>query len=246
MLGKYILLLSLAICVKLSSCTSCTKQSSCKCAFNNGSKIDLSSLANNDGTARYKDIPDKNIGGSKYSWNPCYPFTEGTCKSVSACQIEGSGETEQQFPTGTQKSAQFKDDPTLGLVIEYSALHEVTRTTIIQIICDPDKDAEVTVGGESPPQHYHMSIRGRQVCAGSGSGGGGEGLSVGSVLVIILVSLIFVYVGAGIAIQIFVRKASGRESVPNYSFWSTLPGMIKSGVLFTFTCGKRGKQYDQI
>lgn len=39
-----------------------------------------------------------------------------------ACQIVVRGVLEQQFPTGTQDSAAFKDDAILGLVIEYSAL----------------------------------------------------------------------------------------------------------------------------
>jgi hypothetical protein len=44
-----------------------------------------------------------------------------------------------------------------------------------------------------------------------------------------LLCLIPVYLTLGIAIQIFVRKASGKERIPNYSFWVSFPGLVKVG-----------------
>ena len=51
-----------------------------------------------------------------------------------------------------------------------------------------------------------------------------------------LLCLITVYLTLGIAIQIFVRKASGKERIPNYSFWVSFPGLVKVGWLCVLLC----------
>ena len=40
-------------------------------------------------------------------------------------------------------------------------------------------------------------------------------------------SLFFVYLIAGVAFMKFVKKAEGKEVVPNVNFWTALPELIK-------------------
>ena len=42
-----------------------------------------------------------------------------------------------------------------------------------------------------------------------------------------LFSTIFLYLVVGVIIQIFVKKASGKDRLPNYTVWSSIPGLIK-------------------
>ena len=40
-------------------------------------------------------------------------------------------------------------------------------------------------------------------------------------------SVLFVYLVGGVLFNKFQRGATGKELVPNYSFWSELPGLVK-------------------
>lgn len=39
--------------------------------------------------------------------------------------------------------------------------------------------------------------------------------------------LLFVYIVGGVAFQVGVRKSSGKEIIPNYTWWFSLPTLIK-------------------
>ncbi|KAK0072416.1 hypothetical protein PV325_011392 [Microctonus aethiopoides] len=61
------------------------------------------------------------------------------------------------------------------------------------------------------------------------------GLSTGSVLVILLCVFSSLYfIGGAVALKVF-RGAVGLELIPNYDFWSDLPGLVRDGVAFTFS-----------
>ena len=42
-------------------------------------------------------------------------------------------------------------------------------------------------------------------------------------------AVVLVYLAGGLAFQKGVRKASGRDVIPNYSLWTALPGLVKVG-----------------
>eukprot|EP00048_Salpingoeca_helianthica_P006783 m.102585 g.102585 ORF g.102585 m.102585 type:complete len:288 (+) comp14122_c2_seq1:35-898(+) len=68
---------------------------------------------------------------------------------------------------------------------------------------------------------------------GSSSSSSSTSLDVGWILVIVLLCSLFVYFVGGMVFLKYKRQASGREMVPNVEFWSSLPGLIKDGFLFT-------------
>ncbi|KAK6166148.1 hypothetical protein SNE40_022911 [Patella caerulea] len=155
------------------------------------------------------------------------------------------------YSIGTQDSAAFKVDATKGLYIEYVATTDAKRTLNVYLKCDKTEEGKLDVKGENPPASaiYEMTLTSKYACA---SGGGGPtvtvsvSLSTGSIIVIIFFAVLVVYVIAGISFQRFARKASGKEMAPNYGFWSSMPGLVKDGVLFTVKCGKVGSSYDNI
>ncbi|GFS14775.1 cation-dependent mannose-6-phosphate receptor [Elysia marginata] len=92
----------------------------------------------------------------------------------------------------------------------------------------------------------HFELAAEACCpVGGASAGQSEGLSVGSILLIVFVSLVFVYIVAGVAVQVGLKKADGKDRIPHVTFWIAVPGLIKDGIRFTFSCGKR-KQYSDI
>ncbi|XP_071108535.1 cation-dependent mannose-6-phosphate receptor-like [Haliotis cracherodii] len=239
--------LILILCVYfITHCSSedCKLINPCSCKNSKGT-IDLKALGKNDGKAAYPDNPD-GTGQWYYSYNPCNDFSEGSggCDKVAACQTDQVG---SYFSLGDQKSAKFQDDPTNGLQLVYSATTDTSRTSYVTLKCDESTES-FTVEGENPPgsAKYYFTLTSKHCCpqAGPGPGPGpdntgGEGLSGGSIVVIIFFGVAFLYILGGLMFQTFVRKASGREMVPNFGLWSILPGLIRDGFILTFTCGRR-------
>ncbi|XP_064613849.1 uncharacterized protein LOC135477612 isoform X1 [Liolophura sinensis] len=248
----FVLLITTMVSQRKVLADDCTKISACSCKNSQGT-IDLSPLDSGGGDPKFKDIQSSDAGGNSFSWNPCTPFSEGdgTCTNVAACQVQ-PGSPPSYFSTGTQDSATFATDPSSGvLTLQYSATTDVTRTTYVTLTCDQSQDpGQVTATGEDPTiqAEYNMEYTGKYACPTSNppsptpSGGGGGGLSVGSILCIVFFALIIVYVAIGIVVQIFVRKASGKEIIPNVGFWSRLPGLVRDGTLFVVRRGQHPKK----
>lgn len=59
-----------------------------------------------------------------------------------------------------------------------------------------------------------------------------SGLSTGSIMLIIIFVTFAVYLIVGIAINVGIRKMSGIEIVPNWSFWRGCPSLVVDGILF--------------
>ncbi|XP_044578440.1 uncharacterized protein LOC123261032 [Cotesia glomerata] len=62
-----------------------------------------------------------------------------------------------------------------------------------------------------------------------------RGLSTGSILVILLLVFTGIYFASGALALRFLRGAVGLELIPNYEFWSDLPGLVRDGVTFTLS-----------
>nr|XP_039260122.1 cln5-like protein 1 [Styela clava] len=103
------------------------------------------------------------------------------------------------------------------------------------------------VAYSSPRRDWNFQFSGAALCPGS-SGGGGGGLSGGSIFLIIFFVVLFIYFIGGIIFRKITTDAAGSELIPNKEFWSSLPGLIKDGVMFlVYKCkGESGRDYDNI
>ncbi|CAF1188243.1 unnamed protein product [Rotaria sordida] len=98
-----------------------------------------------------------------YSYNPCHPFTQSSCKNVAACQTFASDE-KTAYSLGTQNSLQWKFAPSQ----EYPTLIYKTteRTLHVDLQClssgEPDK---LEVHGQDPKTGlYNMTLSSKCVC----------------------------------------------------------------------------------
>jgi len=98
---------------------------------------------------------------------------------------------------------------------------------------------------EAPTTSYHFAWASQYACPLNYNTGGGK-LSGGSVILIILLCLMVVYVAAGITYNKVRKQATGLELIPNVEFWTSLPGLVKDGVMFIVnkTCRRGG--YSQV
>ncbi|KAK3591981.1 hypothetical protein CHS0354_031488 [Potamilus streckersoni] len=187
-----------------------------------------------------------------FSWNPCTPFSEGSCNNMAVCQKRPFIPMPEYHSLGDQNSAVFASDDTGKLTLSYKAVQEgVSRTSIITLTCEQQTEGILDVAGETQQTKYYMELKSKYACprVGPTPQHGGEEkkgeLSVGSVLCIVFFCLLAVYLAGGIAFQVFVRKESGRRIIPNISFWSKITGFIKDGILFVVR-KVRGSNYTKI
>ncbi|XP_067649953.1 cation-dependent mannose-6-phosphate receptor-like [Haliotis asinina] len=239
-----LLVLSLLCSTILSVCNStelCHKVSSCSCRNSEG-LIDLSPLAKTDNTPAFSDLLDS-PGYYKYSWNPCHPFTEGTCIGVAGCQQDtDSGDFTS---IGKQDSALFINDVTDGLQIQYT---DGAKTLFVTLNCNKTETGKLDVKGENPPRskQYYLTLHSKYACPATEGGGENGPVSIGTIVVIAISGCVIIYIVGGVIFQKFVRKASGAELLPNYNFWYSVFGTIHTGFLFVFRCGRGNRVYSEI
>lgn len=217
----------------------CKKVNSCKCKLDDGKVIDLDPLAKSNGPA-FLDVSDS-AGVDLYSWNPCKPFTEGTCSNAAVCQSHSGA----QYNCGTQDSAQFGYDTSNNVyTVTYSAdtvsKSNELRTTTLYLYCDQGPDMFQPIG-EAVQGTYALIYKGKYACPREDTG-----ISAGTILIIIFFSLVAVYLIGGVLFQIFVRKNSGKNAIPNASFWLDFPALVKDGVFFIARRGKGKGTYNSI
>lgn len=238
---REIVLLSIhLICVRGKTCVT---ESPCKCTFDdNSGTVDLTSIGNTDGSALAQNVAARD--GFMYSFNPCYPFSEGTCTAAAACQIDGRKWV--YFNIGDSSSVAFSYDGS-NVIATYIAPDKV-RKSVVTYICDRSATTpQISVFGETAFTTYGFNVTSRAVCPkGGGTPDPGKvtiiiAVSVGTILTIISFSLLIVYFISGITYQIFFKHNSGKEIVPNSTFWFGLPGLIKDGFCLVFgTMRRRG------
>jgi len=208
-----------------------------------GSSYDLSQLS----TAGILNAPQTGTDGTPYVYNVTVcgnqpmgcnnancagPNTAGICQTWS----DGSG-------SHARCCGRFDGSATVvaltgkrGVVITYdngdacgSCLPAGPRSTILTILCGGSGVwSPVTVTGGAPniPAIIYINGTSGTLCGGSGS------LSGGWIFIIILLCLGFVYLIGGIIFNAAIRKQSGKEMIPNITFWSDMPGLIADGGRF--------------
>ncbi|XP_071108522.1 cation-dependent mannose-6-phosphate receptor-like [Haliotis cracherodii] len=218
----------------------CVGLGPCMCVFDDGSgTADMTTTGNTDGTPKYSDYTAL-YDTYTYSYNPCYPFSQYACTDAAMCQSTYEGESWQ---TGDQSSAVWSFDGT-DIQIYYSATTDTLRESFITVICDPSYDEPfVEIQGSQGDPQYYGRITSKCACPDGCHKTTYEveiSVSGGSILLIIVLVLIFVYLVGGITYNKYRRQATGREVLPNSSFWGALPGLVKDGFGFVIGCFRRG------
>jgi len=183
-----------------------------------------------------------------YFINICTPVLTTNCGSnVGGCQVYTSKKDGKSTSVNIGSSSLVLQDGKSKGVDGYGVTASFTggsggRSFEIDFPCEPNAGAGTpSFSGEAPSLHYNFqwpSIYGCPVNYAppspgpSPSEGGSSGLSGGSILLIILLVLVVVYIVGGILFNRFYRHESGVGLIPNLEFWSTLPGLVKDGVMF--------------
>lgn len=237
-------LLFLSFC---NAITKCDKTSLCSCETEDG-LIDISPLSQSSP----REIVGNPGSTDKFLWNPCVNFDYNTLKGVGAVQMQN----DQLFTEiGTNRDDLVTTFPDLSSGNAIFMMSSTTGTNMAKVMCVCQKEASSAKivfsqqSGYYPPAAiFDFTLTAPHCCPGyrPSPSDSGSGLSVGSIVLIMFVALLSIYLIGGICFQGSIKKANGFERIPNFSLWKKLPGVIKDGIKFTFTCGKRSITYESI
>ncbi|CAG9583161.1 unnamed protein product [Danaus chrysippus] len=223
----------------------CVKKGPCSCEFSNGTGIDLSPTAT--GFAMTQTYELKNDGSqyslSTYYYHPCYDIqlkinttkVIGTCGNpLSICRytrnFDLQNATKDTFKIddgnyefmGSSNITQFGAD---GKSIIY---FNGPSSTVVMLIC-AQTDNRLHIYSLEEPDKIVLAFYSRDACLKQIEE---LGPSLGTTLLIILFSFVALYLALGICTKKFLMGATGIEVIPNLSFWSDLPNLVRDGWAF--------------
>jgi len=260
--------MKLGIFLTLLLCVASTCSADPSCKFSSGKdKYDFKDL----GTIDYKQ---KNFD---YRINLCNPVDcdAPPAKKAAVCQNTGK----DNFSCGTAQSQSIKETEKNKLEFKFAGgtpcknSAKSPRSSVITLECskgtkykvtDSDEDKKnciytftiqseyacaSTSGGGTKTTDDESSSGGDSSSSSSGGGGGGGGLDGGWIFLIVVLCLAVVYVGGGMAWNYKRNELRGTEMIPNRGMWTSLPGLVKDGCIFTVqkvSCGRMCGDYDPL
>jgi 1,2-dihydroxy-3-keto-5-methylthiopentene dioxygenase len=188
-----------------------------------------------------------------YTYQPCSDFTTELCKTATAiCQSNDTAGV--GVNCGTARNATFVYDNSDNYVsLQYENGDKVNgraRKSVVRLVCnDSVTIPQLTALGDFfATDVYEFKLVSKHCCpvpyqlqARYFS------MSIGSLLIILFFSLVFLYFVGGALYMKFARGAKGKEIIPNQRFWSSLPGLIRDGLMLTTqTCRTTNRGYEKL
>ncbi|GFO45589.1 cation-dependent mannose-6-phosphate receptor [Plakobranchus ocellatus] len=202
---------------KLTSCE--YEKDSCGCRSNYG-LISLKQFEKKPLTAIVEE-------GPVFAWSPCKDIT---VLSTTAASIESFPTSLLVLDCGTHEST--KTSVENGNVVFSLEAEDKSRRSKITCICGIGDKYEFL--SEDMEGDYEFQLTSKACCPPK-NGKSSGGLSTGTILVIVFFCAVVIYLIAGIFVQVGLKSAEGKERIPNFNFWTTIPGLIVDGCRFVFT-----------
>jgi len=216
--------------------TNTTTNSSISCIFDvGGTTYDLSPLKTLSSTTPFSLAPANT--SFVYTLSFCTPLTcsdsSGQSTNAASCRVNSGKNEDNGAWTSITADPLSSNFTVRGLQLTYnngsSGCHG-QRRTIVSVLCGSGDGAIIEAHeGIVPPEGgctYYLQFQTKYVCSG--------GFGVGWILIILILSAAILYLIIGAIYNWRVKKATGKELVPNFEFWKNFPGYVKDGFLFTW------------
>jgi len=243
---------SILICSILLFFSYSNAQSTYGCTFANaqtGDQYNFTGLLNSQ-----TDYTLQTTGGKVWI-NVCRNIISTLCGSnnIAACQQWDPNTPAGKATLGLTTTAQFvplvrsTTQGQKGATLRF-ANGTGGRAFELDFQCDPKASiGSPTFELETPKLFYNFAWTTSFACpTNAPPPGTGGGLSGGGIFLILVFCLFAVYVAAGITYNVVRKKATGKEIIPNIEFWSSLPGLVKDGVMFIVNSTCRRGGYAQV
>ncbi|XP_052809870.1 uncharacterized protein LOC128238228 [Mya arenaria] len=226
----------------------------CSCDFSDGSgTLDFTSLGGKNSQPRFKDIQQEGAT-DLFSYSPCGGFEEGRCQNAAVCMTT---EGQQQQIGDNGKAMYGYDDSSDSVVIAYTSKSSVLSISEVTMKCDPNVCVPQFVPqGQRSVGDYRFTLTTvcacPNMCTASGptncnsSSGSAGSIGPGLIVIIAFASIALVYVIMGVTYGRLKNNARGTDLIPNKTFWTSLPGLAKDGVLFIVNKIRGRPLYDAV
>lgn len=258
-------LISLAILLSLSAVASCEDSLKvpvgCQATVSSNKqkkswKYDLSSL--NHDPELSDELFYRDPFGNIFYINPCGSATTACTPPQTVCARAATYTLQGYGILATQRIMKINltdSTPGRGVTVTYGDGYECLgsssrRSAVVHVVCREGVEEYVQeVVTSSDGCSVTMIIKGPAGCGkevpfvpgSDDDDGGGGGIGAGGIILILLIVAAAVYVVGGGVYNYKVREArSFTTIVPNWSFWSSLPLLVKDGVLFIGHGFKKG------
>jgi len=207
----------------------------------------------------------QNVVAKKWNiWiNVCRPLVTTLCGTAAAgCQQWDPSTPAGKASLGTVASMALTDlkRPGPGPNGKYGVTASFTnggsgRTFEVDFQCDEGQNpGSFGFLDESPNLHYNFGWPTKYACPSNmppppppgPPPANGKKLSGGSILLILLLVVAVVYITAGLLWNKFKAQKNGVELVPNLDFWTSLPGLVKDGIMFPINKIRGRSGYSQV
>jgi len=226
----------------------CKEKDTCSCAYDDGSVVELKYLGEyiKAQSGYLTTTHASGTGTDTYNFNPCSPFTikaGSACDGVVSCQHHPD-----LYDIGTiaPYPPEFSNTLDDKVKITYTDKTGYQRATEVTCVCDTSYTGmpAFTSDGEKAGATFVFEMRHQCCCKDAckdGMPASASGMSGGSVLLILVFVVVVLYLVLGGLFMKYKRGAIGSEIIPNKSFWSDFPTLVKDGALFVISpCTKRG------
>ncbi|CAG5121021.1 unnamed protein product, partial [Candidula unifasciata] len=95
------------------------------------------------------------------------------------------------------------------------------------VTCSCGSGSSFQFENENPSLIYNFKFVSDVCCPNFVPSSSSSSMSAGTVMVIVFFSVLVVYVLFGTIFQVAVRKAQGRDRIPNVSLWTAFPSLVK-------------------
>ncbi|BFY98709.1 hypothetical protein BsWGS_01749 [Bradybaena similaris] len=212
--------------------TSCTYNSDCTASTNFG-LLDLNVAATDKPYEATVAKPK-----TTYYWKPCQDFALAGVTAGSIQQAAGS----YSVDIGIHNQASCDVIVTSGNGNIRFNMMSKDDTKFTHVTCSCGTGNKLKFTNEKPANEFNFLFTSKVCCPNSSpppSDHVTATISPGTVVLIVFFSSFIAYFILGTVFQVAVRKAEGRERIPNVSMWAALPSLVLSGFIFTFTRGRR-------
>lgn len=119
------------------------------------------------------------------------------------------------------------------------------RQSTVTVICDPDETGPEGdwISVTEDENAYFLAVEHANGCgtvAGSAGGSSGDTVALAILLIIIFGFILYFVIGWCLNKFVFKKEGSFVELLPQYLFWTSLPGLLKDGCLFIAHGFKKG------
>eukprot|EP00300_Choanocystis_sp_HF-7_P001171 c10948_g1_i2.p1 GENE.c10948_g1_i2~~c10948_g1_i2.p1 ORF type:complete len:264 (+),score=36.92 c10948_g1_i2:1-792(+) len=193
-----------------------------------GTKYDLTALQKSIGSAGKTATQVDTIS---YQFGVCGPVTAPrTCTPTTTnCIVYQDNKGAACYCLGLLDQAQAPTVANGALTLTFTGGYQQRQISLV-LTCGPESQP---TGGEPNPLKYQISWSTKGSCPPSPGGSSGAMTGIEIFILAAFVSLIAYCLIGSVYLWRFQNR-TGTEIIPNKSFWTDLPFLVKDGIMFTF------------